>query len=707
MLEQIIKLKERNNSVKELNDYIRQGMPSAVFGVSDAFKNYIVSTIDSPVLYVVRDNVSARMAVEGIGELCSKKVVYIPPKDETLLTSKAFSKDNTYARITALSQIKSADVVITTAEALMQIAPNKIEDLTLKKYSELSQEFAISTLVRMGYERVEAVESKGTFALRGDILDVFPINSENPYRVDFFGDNVESIKGFDAETRENLGYVDCICILQAVEFTFSEDDVNLFKSKIRNELKLSPKQAKERLKIILDDIEVAMENLSLSAFNALAPLSKDCGDIFDYIQKDAVVVFDEAKRINEVALLNEKEFNERFESLYSSGEVFSFAKKNLTGLDAVISRLKDYREVALQSLSTVIPFFNPLKIVNPESSGVSDYQLDFKEVFTDINNWLKGGYSITVCTGDAKKADNFCLELSSRGIASSIDVATELKGVSITTEKLSKGFIFHEEKAVVIGSGNLFSKPVSSRRLKTKKKGFFTAPEVGDFCVHEIHGIGRVLGNKKISSTEGTKDYVAVEYSGGDVLYVPVEQMDILTRYLGGDKKPRLSKIGGKDFERIKKNVKESIKKMSFDLKRLYQEREELKGYKFTDDGELQTLFENSFPFEDTPDQAIANADIKADMTSGRVMDRLVCGDVGFGKTEVALRAVFRAIVNGKQAAMLAPTTILTEQHYNTALERFGDFGVKIACLNRFKTPKQQQKKSKLFLSIFSWVYFS
>ncbi len=210
--------------------------------------------------------------------------------------------------------------------------------------------------------------------------------------------------------------------------------------------------------------------------------------------------------------------------------------------------------------------------------------------------------------------------------------------------------------------------------------------------MHEVHGIGRVLGSKKISTTEGTKDYVAVEYQGGDVLYVPVEQMDILTRYLGGEKRPKLSKIGGADFEKIKKSVKESIKKMSFDLKKLYGERQASEGFAFTADGELEKAFASAFPFEETPDQIAADKDVKADMTSGKVMDRLICGDVGFGKTEVAFRAVFRAIANGKQAAMLAPTTILTEQHYNTAAERFKDFGVRIAVLNRFKTAGEQKK---------------
>ena len=206
--------------------------------------------------------------------------------------------------------------------------------------------------------------------------------------------------------------------------------------------------------------------------------------------------------------------------------------------------------------------------------------------------------------------------------------------------------------------------------------------------MHEIHGIGRVLGNKKITTLEGTKDYIAVEYSGGDMLYIPVEQLDILTRYLGGEKKPKLSKIGGKDFERIKRGVKDSIRKMSFDLKKLYEERNSKQGFKFETDKEMQTVFENAFEFEETEDQQTAIDEIYADMTSDKVMDRLV----GFGKTEVAFRAIFLAVLNGKQVALLSPTTILCEQHFNTAVKRFKDFGIKIACLDRFKTPKAQRQ---------------
>ncbi len=690
MLKQLLALKNRENSLSEFCSSVRQGMPLAVFGVSEAFKHYLTSLLDEKVLYVAKDMLSAQSAKRAFVEIAGKTAVIIPPKDELLLITKAFSRDNSYARISALDSMGDVDVVIVLPQTLMQTAPKKLCSLSLSKDCDFEQEKAVKELIKLGYQRVETVSSVGTFAVRGDIIDVFAINSNNPYRIDFFGDTVEAIKEYDVETRQNLGYLEQIKILQATEFIFENDDLNAFKQILKQEIDSSNKNQWQRRRELFDDIELLLETKDFDRLDVLGVLSKDCASIFELISSQTVVVFDEPKLINEVATLNYTEFIERYNSLVEAGEVFSFASKNMIDVEMLKQGLNKFRLVAMQTLSTAIPFFNPLKIINPQNSGVADYQLDFKEVFTDIDNWLKSGYSITVCTGDAKRADKFNYELSLKGIASAIET-DKLKGVNISYQKLEKGFVFHEEKAVIIGSGNLYAKATGSR-VKKSRQTFFSAPEVGDYCVHETHGIGRVLGNKKISSTEGTKDYVAVEYYGGDVLYIPVEQMDILTRYLGSDKKPRLSKIGGKDFENVKRRVKESIKKMSFDLKKLYQERDEKKGFKFSDDKELQSVFESKFPFEDTPDQIIANEDIKKDMTSDKVMDRLVCGDVGFGKTEVAFRAVFRAIADGKQVAMLAPTTILTEQHYNTALERFSDFGIKIAVLNRFKSKAEQAK---------------
>ena len=692
MLAKLKDLKLTDNSVKELSDTIRQGIPSAVFGVTDAFKCFLVSTIENKVLYVARDYAQANYALNLITQH-GKKAIIIPPKDELLLMSKAFSKDGVYKRIKSSSEISSAQVIIATAEALMQKFPVKVQSKTICKGQEIALESLISTLVRFGFRRSETADNKGLFSVRGDIVEIFPIDSENPVRIDFFGDFVETIKLIDAETKRRIEFLDSVSILQAEESIFANDNLTEIIADLRKQIAFSPREARARLTTIISDLELALENRDYDTLSFLSSLSSESGSILDIIDSQTVIVYDEAKRIHEFSLLAEREFTERYQALYKEGEVFEFAKNNFCSVEELKQKLIKFPNVAMQSISAIVPFFNPLKIINPTVSGIANYQLDFKEVFTDILNWTYSGYSVLVCTGEAKRSDQFSLELSDKGVASAIGDTKELKGVVISSEKLTDGFVFHEQKIAVIGSGNLYLKSPTHKKLSLKKKqNFFTAPEIGDYCVHETHGIGRVLGNKKISSTEGTKDYVAVEYFGGDILYIPVEQMDILTRYLGSEKKPRLSKIGGKDFERIKKNVRESIKKMSIDLKKLYSERHGEKGYAFIGDEELQQAFVADFPFEDTPDQVVTDAEITKDMRSDKVMDRLVCGDVGFGKTEIAFRAIFRALAEGKQAVMLAPTTILTEQHYNTAIERFKNFGFKIACLNRFKTPNQQSK---------------
>ncbi len=692
MLKDLLKFNKTENSVSEFINAVEEGLPSAVFGVSESFKAYLVSNLNGKVLLVTKDGLSAELLVELIKEFSGKTVVYIPAKDETLMTSRAFSKDRQYARVLALEKLADAQVIVATPDSLMQTCPKQVKALTLVKGQDYNPKQLIKELVSMGYSRVESVESMGAFSLRGDILDVFPVGENCPYRIDFFGDSIDDIKKFDVESRKSIAHLERVKIVQAVEFVFDDVDKKKLLDLMGKEVERADREQRVRLKQLYNDALIAIETDNHSALSNFSAISDKSGSLFDLLGEDVAVIIDEAKRVYEIAELIEREFVERLKSLVKAGEVFAFQSLNQTSLEDLTEQLKKHRISAMQTLSTLVPFFNPLKIINPNVSGVADYQLDFKEVYSDVDNWLRSGYDVIVCTATLKRAEDFSIELSSRGIASSIDVSANVKGVCISTDKLTKGFVFHERKLALLGSGNLYAKPTAAARVKNKKQAFFSAPETGDYCVHEVYGVGRVLGNKKISSTEGTKDYIAVEYADGDILYISVEQMDILTRYLGGEKKPRLSKLGGKDFERIKNSVKESIKKMSFDLKRLYRERDEMKGFKFQVDDELQKVFESSFPFEDTPDQVIANQEIEADMTSGKVMDRLVCGDVGFGKTEVALRAVFRAIVNGKQAVMLAPTTILTEQHFNTAVERFKNFGVKIACLNRFKTPKQQKQ---------------
>lgn len=690
MLERLKKIAEGNNSVSEFTDSVRHGVPSAVFGVSESFRCYLISALaeKEKVLFLVKDNVVAEKYRSLISEMTDKKVAVLPAKDETLICAKAFSKDAVYSRITVRQIIKDCDVCIATCESAMQKFSLKTETVRFVKGQEYVRDEYLSKLVLIGYKRCETAESKGTFVIRGDSLEIFPINCENPFHVDFFGDEAESIREFDADTHKIIKYVDEIEIYQATETVFSDADLSLISSVVKNEAKKAPNGVADRLKEKAEELIFAVELRDFDALSIAQGISENCCDISKILDENAVVVIDEGKKTAEVCNLVYTEFSERFEKLYKEGETFSFSKKNTLSFEELKQRFSKFRIASVSSLSSVNPFFNPLKIINPSVGGVADYKLSFPALVTDLCNWARTGYTAYIYAGSEKRAENLVSDLISQGVPVRNDKLFR-GGVFVFPERLSDGFVFHEEQVAFIGCENVFVKERAKKKVRYKKQTYFTAPETGDYCVHETHGIGRVLGNRKISTTEGTKDYVAVEYQSGDVLYVPVEQMDILTRYLGGEKTPKLSKLGGKDFEKVRERVKESIKKMSFDLRKLYEERNKTDGYAFKEDDELMSLFTSAFPYEETPDQITAFSDIESDMTSGKVMDRLVCGDVGFGKTEVALRAVFLCAINDKQSAMLAPTTILTEQHYNTAKERFSKFGLKIAVLNRFRSPQE------------------
>ncbi len=690
MSDKIVKNVKKDNSYTEFIEAIRQGIPSAVFGINDSFKNYLISGVDYPALVVVKDTLTANLFADFIREFTDKSVCVIPAKDETLVISKAFSKDTVYARISGIYNVSKSDVVIATVEGLMQPVQKNTAAFTFVKGESYSREDYVNFLTECGYKRADSVEAKGYFAVRGDVLDVFSIDLDKPVRIDFFGDTVESIKFIDTETGKTAGYADKISVIKATEFVFGEEELKGIKAAAYTDVKKLKGESLTRIKSVYEDVCLAIENKDYDVLSQFSFFAKDNGNILDLMPQNTVVFYDEPKRLYKTAELVFTEFSERFDSLYNAGEIFSFEKLNLLSVEELTDIIAKKTNVALQTISAEIPFFRPLKIINPSVSGIADYRLDVKEVFGDIKNWLRGGYRIVVCADSYKKAELFSADLITEGLGAEITPLAKDSGVSIVISKLDGGFVYHEDKLVVIGNGNLFAKSRAQKRFKPKKQSFFTAPSAGDYCVHEIHGIGRALGTKRISTTEGTKDYIAVEYRGGDILYIPVEQMDILTRYLGGEK-PALSRIGGKDFDRIKNSVKESIKKMSFDLKKLYEERNSLKGVVFESDSEMEKLFLDAFEFEDTPDQTTATEEIFKDMTTDKVMDRLVCGDVGFGKTEVAFRAAFLAVLNGKQVAMLAPTTILSEQHYNTAVKRFKNFGVKIECINRFKTPKEQK----------------
>lgn len=693
MLRELLKPQALGSPFTEIADAVRQGIPSAVFNLSFSEKCHVASMLDRPVLFVVPDTLAMERAAEEVRGLSGRRAVKLYPKDDVLLDKRAFSKFSLFKRIAALCELKAgADFAIATPESLMQLFPADVRTLTLKKGGSYDLKKIASALASMGYQRGDFLEGQGSFALRGDILDLFPVGEENPWRIDFFGDEVETLKRIDGDTREGLGYADALTVFPATDVLIGAEEIPALTAELRAEMRRHKNaDAAARVRVRAQELIDALESGAAADFGALMPLLVNTtADIFDYLPAETAVVFDEPKRLSEAFDRLVKEHTERYAGMAERGEAFTFAARQYADKNEVLGALSARRALAVQTLTTAVPFFSPLKTFSVRSSALPRYRMKLDILKEDLGNWTFNGYRAVVCTGNYERAAALSGELSDEGIPSCIDRPETKKGVLLLTEELDSGLLYHDAKLVVVGSGDIYARKEAKKRIRKSRSEFFSAPEVGDIAVHEVHGIGIVRGTKRISTSYGTKDYIAVEYAGGDILYVPVEQMDVLSRYLGGDKKPALSRIGGKDFERAKQKAKESIRKMSFDLKELYRLRAERKGFCFEEDASLQAAFEDAFEFDPTDDQLRSADEIRSDMCSEKVMDRLLCGDVGFGKTEVAFRAAFRAIVNQKQVALLAPTTILSQQHYNTAVRRFADFGVEIAVVNRFKTDAQQ-----------------
>lgn len=674
---------------------LRLGTPTAVFGVSDPHKYLLASLVQGRAVYLCADAPSAKKAAEGIRALSGKEVVLLTAKDEVLLNKAALSKDSLFKRLTAVYRFQNgAEVLVADIESVIQLFPREIPALKLEQGGECDLFSLLEKLVSLGYVRGENTEGKGTFTLRGDILDIFPVNAENPVRIDFFGDEIESIKPYDFVTGDRLPVLSEIDIIAANDAIVSEEDREEIISTLRAEVKkCTSAEAYARSLTVADELIEKAENGNLNGNHFVLPLLKNGCDFFSCIGEDCTLIFDDGKRINDGLDALYKEHEERFWRLYAAGEVFSFTARQYVDREDFFSNVTSYRRLALQTFASRVYFFDPLKIFNLKATPPARYLNSFEELFTDVKNWLLNGYRVMLFCGNASRAEKLRERLLDDGDRLSPEVASldYLAGVEILSDTLDKGIILHETKLAIVGTGDMYTGATAQKRIKRRRGDMFFAPEVGDYAVHETHGIGRVIGMKKLETLDGVKEYIALEYRGGDKLYLPAERMDTLSKYVGGDT-PALSKIGGAEFERVKERVRNSLKKMAFDLKKLYAERAEQRGFEFPYYAEMMDEFSASFEYTETPDQAASIKEVFADMCSKKVMDRLLCGDVGFGKTEVALRAVYLCVLGGKQAALMCPSTILSEQHYNTALKRFDEFGVRVACLNRFKTAKEQEK---------------
>lgn len=676
----------------EFRKNVCDGVPVAAFDLPSQNKCELIISLDEPSLFIVRDEIFGREMAQELHAMSGEKIVFLPSKNDVVLYKQGFNKEKLYERIKALGEIENgAKYVVTTFDALLQLFPKKLEKIVLNKDQEYDLYDIISSLVKMGYKREEYVERVGTFSVRGDVLEIFPINLDDVYRVDFFGDQVENIRILGEQNE-----IKSLEILMATDVLISEKEVSKIRFQLRSmvDAMYRSKGQKNALALYNKLYDKLQSDLLDDSLQYVFPLIENkTNNILDFMSKNTIVIYDEGK-INSEKLDNLiQEHKERCERLIASGEGLYVCLDQLTSREKLLSNLNRGRVTTLCSLSSQIPIFNVLKTISFDSSLVSRYSVNAEQLVKDVQAWRRNKYKVVLCCDGDAGAERIYFTLKEGGVRSFIDNDISLYGegnVIVTTYDVPKGFISHDNKFVLLGVEDLLIKPKGSGKLKKKRGELFTAPEIGDIAVHETFGIGIVRGFKRLNFIEGEKDYIELEYAGGDRLYVCTDQMDKLTKYVGSSEAPSLNRLGSSQFERVKERARRAIAKMAINLKALYKERKEEKGFKFAEDDEFMLDFYNSFEYEETEDQAASWEEIKKDMESTKVMDRLLCGDVGFGKTEVAFRACFKAIMSGKQAAIICPTTILSEQHYNTAIKRFHGFGVRICVLNRFKTAKDQ-----------------
>jgi len=701
MLKNIINLQSLGGRYAALCRDLEERKPLGVTSLTFSEKVHLAALNPYFTLYVTPDRLSARNITARIQEyLPDGQAVCLPEREDILMHRHISGLNIIHERTSTLAKILSqkVKVLVMPVEAMMQYYPEKelFKSLifTIRKNDTLDIKALTEKLIAGNYKREERVLEKGSFSLRGDILEIFPIGYELPVRISLFDDTVEYIKVFEPESMLSTGEEDEILIAPASDLIIPEQAGKEAVINIRRVIQ--SEQAKARTDEIIGDIKSILElHPSSPSLVWLIPyLDKYLSSIFNYLPENSLIIFDEPKSIDEKAALIENEHLSRLNRFISEGESLSAHKRSLISKDAVYDFSRSFRLMYFQMFNAANPVFNPLALYNFKGKAVSSYYLDFNMLIKDIKLFLIRKMRIVICAGDRDRAENLILNLKTEGLGAAYyeDLPDDFTGLSVIPERLSNGIFFTENSLIVIGTNDVFRQ--TERRSKARRKrSVFTIPEKGDFVVHEIHGIGKCEGIVTLTDRESKKDYVLVSYKDSDKLYVPIDQLDMLERYSGGDDNPTLSKIGGKEFEKIKESVKKSVKKLAIDLLDIYSKREKQEGVKYPQDTPWQKEFEDSFPYEETADQLEAVKEIKADMEEGRVMDRLICGDVGYGKTEVALRAVFKTVMGGKQAAVLAPTTILAEQHFITALDRFKPFGVKCAVLSRF-IEKEQMKKT-------------
>ncbi|MDP4144514.1 MAG: transcription-repair coupling factor [Bacillota bacterium] len=699
----------------------KQRFPVGIFGLSESARSYLINgmyeELDRSILVVSDSDVEAKNIYEDLSFYLND-VYYFPTKEVVFYNIDAISGDLRWERIKVIKKMltKKKKIIVTSAEALASCyAPIELFDKYTFKISlgdTLDLKDLSEKLIQSGYDRVESVEGKGQFSLRGGIFDVYPPTSVVPYRIELFGDEVDSIRTFNTESQRSIEKVSRIEVFPAKEIILTPESISMGLSKIQQDLDIvlqglkikKDKEAEDKiLKLTKSNLESLNERWTFETIDSFLPYFYDNpSTIFDYM-KNAIVIFDDPNRCKGKLDSVYFEFEENYKSFFQRGDILPKQGELLVSKEQLFQLLEAKELVTLSAIPKATNVFPPKSIVTFSQITLHSYQGHLDLLIEDIKDKKEKGYRTVILSGTRPRGERLVKTLRERGIESVYkDMVTnlELGEVVITFGNQLKGFEYPELKLSVISDKEFFGQ--SKRKPKRKsKKGIgkiksFTELKPGDYIVHVNHGIGVFKGIRQLEVEGHKKDYLELSYASDDKLYVPVEQLDLVQKYIGSEgNAPKVSKLGGSEWAKAKNKVKKSINEIAEELVKLYAIRAALKGYSFSKDTVWQKQFEEEFPYEETPDQLVSIEEIKTDMESDKPMDRLLCGDVGYGKTEVAMRAAFKAVMDGKQVAVLVPTTILAEQHYNTFVQRFSDFPVTIDMISRFRTTAQQKATVK------------
>lgn len=709
MLQALIEAFSQDSDFNSMVAGVRAGMKEQLIsGLSGSSRQVMLAALhketDRPLLVVTHNMFSAQKIYEDLQESISSDEILLYPSNELVAAEAAVSSPETLAqRIEVLLQCSQGfrGIVVVPYSGVRRFIPTPEAmgkaGLSIELGGTLKLDSFLQEMIELGYERTERVESRGEMSIRGGIIDFYPLTSALAYRVELFDDEVDSIRTFDPANQRSVDQIKKVQVTPCKEIIASQERLTkaaeIALEKLEQQIeKMSDRQAKLKLREeVSREIEFMREHVYFpEIYKYISLIYPENTTLYDYMPKDCLLVLDEPARLLETSKQLERDEAEWNLHLLQNGK--SLPELPLAAEGDQVLYHRPFQTLFLSLFLRQVPHIQPQNIINFVSRAMQDFHGQMNLLKAEMERWKKSGSKVMMLASGEERMERMRRVLFDYGI----DEPILLQG------NLQSGFELPSIHLVVITEGEMFSQKGRKARKFGKSMDnaerikSYTELKVGDYVVHQNHGIGKYLGIGTLEVSGIHKDYMHILYAGGDKLSVPIEQIDLIQKYVGSeDKEPKVYKLGGNEWTRVKNKVRTSVQDIADDLIKLYADRQASPGYAFEKDSPEQQEFEAMFPYDETRDQIRAIEEIKKDMEQTRPMDRLLCGDVGYGKTEVAIRAAFKSAIEGKQVAVLVPTTILAQQHYETFRERFSGYPINIQCLSRFRSRKEQNETIK------------